>query len=185
MFQETMRQWTYPKELRIAAPCDSYSVLLNALRRALSAARPPTADDTRRSRSKSGELDATALAQIATHLWRLRNKMADIGSGRPREEFRRAYRHLEAAWDVLTEAGLDIVDPAGRPFDHGQSLRALAFQPVAGLKRRMIMETINPTILLCGKVIQAGEVIVGIPEDCLSDEDQQGAHGKNDDRLRN
>jgi hypothetical protein len=165
MLQETIRQWIYPKELRITAPREGFSAALNELKSMLLATRPSPAAAGRQPDPEGGAaVDAAALAQIGTHLWRLKNKMVEPGSKRPREEFSRAYRHLDAAWDVLFEAGVEVLDLTGRPFDHGQSLRPLAFQPVPGLQRRMIMETISPSILLRGKVIQSGEVIVGVPE---------------------
>jgi hypothetical protein len=170
MLHETIRQWIYPKELRIAAPGDDFTAALNTMRSVLQAPQPfPAFDGHQPSREGDGPVDTAALAQIGTHLWRLRNKMVEPGSKRPREEFIRAYRHLDAAWDVLAEAGIEILDLTGRPFDHGQSLQPLAFQPVSGLKRRMIIETISPSILLRSKVIQAGEVIVGVPENHMEE----------------
>jgi hypothetical protein len=165
MLQGTIRQWIYPKELRIAAPREDFSATLNALSKLLQAPEPSPAVDSRQPSQDGSPLDSGAVAQIGTHLWRLKNKMVEPGLKRPRGEFSRAYRHLDAAWDVLTEAGVEILDLTGRPFDHGQSLRPLAFQPVPGLQRRMIVETISPSILFLGKVIQAGEVIVGVPEE--------------------
>jgi hypothetical protein len=140
------------------------SSTFNALRTELEKSQQSAArSDTVRPHHDDGPLNTKALAQIGTHLWRLKNKMIEPGLKRPRDEFSRAYRHLDAAWDVLSEAGIEILDLTGRPFDHGQSLRPLAFQPVTGLKRRTIVETVSPSILLRGKVIQAGEVIVGVP----------------------
>ena len=165
MLQQIIRQWIYPKELRISQPRADLSRTLNALRAALveKSTQQPTAIGTVPYAQDDGPLNAKALAQIGTHLWRLKNKMVEPGLKKPRDEFSRAYRHLDAAWDVLTEAGIEILDLTGRPFDHGQSVRPLTFQPIAGLARRTIVETITPNILLRGRVIQAGEVIVGVP----------------------
>lgn len=166
MLQQIIRQWIYPKELRISQPGADLPCILNALRAALveKSTAQATAIETVRYGQDDGPLNAKALAQVGTHLWRLKNKMIEPGLKRPRDEFSRVYRHLDAAWDVLAEAGIEIVDLTGRPFDHGQSVRPLAFQPVVGLERRVIVETVSPSILLRGKVVQAGEVIVGVPD---------------------
>jgi hypothetical protein len=166
MLQQIIRQWIYPKELRISQPRTDLPCTLNALRAALVEKLTPqaTATETMQYGQDDGPLNTKALAQVGTHLWRLKNKMIEPGLKKPRDEFSRVYRHLDAAWDVLAEAGIEILDLTGRPFDHGQSVRPLTFQPIAGLKRRTIVETVSPSILLRGKVIQAGEVIVGIPE---------------------
>lgn len=164
MLREIIRQWIYPKELRIPQPAADLSCTLNVLKSALAKSQEPEVTiNTVRATRDDGPLDTKALAQIGTHLWRLKNKMLDPGLKRPRDEFSRAYRHLDAAWDVLSEAGIEILDLTGRPFDHGQSLRPLAFQSIAGLERRTIVETVSPSILVRGRVIHAGEVIVGVP----------------------
>src|SRR5262245_50464225 len=110
MLRESIRQWIYPRELRIAAPREDYSDALSALGRMLQALQCSRAINSRQPSQEGGPLDAGTLAQIGTHLWRLKNKMVEPGLKRPRDEFSRAYRHLDAAWDVLTEAGVEILD---------------------------------------------------------------------------
>jgi hypothetical protein len=67
-------------------------------------------------------------------------------------------------WDALKENGLEIQDHTGDPYDSGQSLKAPAFEPTPGLKEETVIDTIKPSIYLDGKMIQMGEVVVGIPE---------------------
>jgi hypothetical protein len=124
MLQQIIRQWIYPKELRISQPRADLPCTLNALRAALveKSTKQATAIETAPYSEDDGPLNAKALAQVGTHLWRLKNKMIEPGLKRPRDEFSRVYRHLDAAWDVLAEAGIEILDLTGRPFDHGQSV---------------------------------------------------------------
>ncbi|MBW2559148.1 MAG: hypothetical protein JRD69_10020 [Deltaproteobacteria bacterium] len=104
------------------------------------------------------------LADVGTSLWRLRQKMLHPGTDRPLEEMRRAYRHLESMWDAFTQANIEIQDHTNELFDSGMSLKAITFQPMAGIAREMVIETIKPSIYFKDKAIQIGEVIVGTPE---------------------
>lgn len=104
------------------------------------------------------------LAEIGTGLWRLRQKMIQPGTEKPLEEMRRAYRHLESVWDTLQQDGVTVYDHTGEDFDAGKSLKVLAFQPTAGLRRERVIETIKPTVYAGDEMVQMGEVIVGTPE---------------------
>ena len=44
-----------------------------------------------------------ALATIATNAWRTRNKMTDEDTGEAKDEMKRAYRHIEALFEALSE----------------------------------------------------------------------------------
>lgn len=104
------------------------------------------------------------LAELATGLWRLRQRMLQPGTGDPSEPMRWAYRHFEAVWDVLTQARIEVQDHTGAPFDPGMSLKVIAFQPTPGMDREIVTETIRPSVYYKGESIQMGEVIVGTPE---------------------
>lgn len=149
------RQFLFPKEFRIdQSPwSDEWLETLRKLA-ALPPPPPSTPDDKERIRF---------LADLATGVWRLRSKMIEPGTERPKEQFRREYRHLESVWDVLTQAGMEIQDHTGKPFDSGQALKALAFQPTSGVRRERVQETVKPTIYFKGRHIQMGEVIVESP----------------------
>lgn len=105
------------------------------------------------------------LAGVAVHLWRIKKRMTNE-NGEPLEEFRRNFRHVQAALDDLTNSQIEIKD-----FDHQiipengvLSIRVLAYQPTAGISSEQIIETVKPAIYYKGETIQHGEVIVGIPE---------------------
>lgn len=154
-----LRQLQYPKEFRIA-PLDLVSTLE---RLAGTLAALSTVPQTQPSDLAQAHL----LAEVGTGLWRARQKMLEPGTNRPKEEMRRAYRHLESVWDALTQAGMEIIDPIDSLFDPGMSLKAIAFQPTPGIQREKVIETIKPVIYYKGEPIQMGEVIVGIPESSL------------------
>ncbi len=166
-FALAVRQWRFPKEFRIAPavwPPDLIEAWERLADSLASAARQlsPSSPHPDHERLRM-------LAELGVGLWRLRQKMVEPGTERPREEMRRAYRHLESVWDVLAEAGVSIQDHTQEAFDPGMSLRVIAFQPVAGLRREQVIETIKPTIYYQGQIIQMGEVIVGAPENSASD----------------
>lgn len=111
-----------------------------------------------------GELD-NFMIDMATSLWRLKQKMLRPGSVEPLDEMKRAYRHFESAWDALTSVGVEVFDHTNIAYDAGLSLKVVAFQPVVGLKRETILETIKPTVRFRGKQIQMGAVVVGKPSE--------------------
>jgi hypothetical protein len=105
------------------------------------------------------------IADVSTGLWRLRQQMLEPGTDRPRDEMRRSFRHLVSTLDALSDAGIRIQDHTNDPFRLGLSLKVLAYQPVEGLTKEKIIETIRPSIYYKDKRIQMGEVVVGTPEE--------------------
>jgi len=145
------RQLLFPIEFLIDQPAWSDD-WLEALRKLADLPPPPSGpDDNERIRF---------LADLATTVWRLRSKMVKPGTERPKEQFRREYRHLESAWDVVTLAGMEIQDHTGDLFDSGQALKVLAFQPTYGVQSERVQETVKPTIYFKGRHIQMGELFV-------------------------
>lgn len=106
------------------------------------------------------------LAEVAVHLWRIKKRMTHEESGEPLEEFRRHFRHVQAALDDLTNSQIEIKDFDRQiiPENGVLSIRVLAYQPTAGISSEQIIETVKPAIYYKGETIQHGEVIVGIPE---------------------
>jgi hypothetical protein len=139
-----LRQLRFPAEFRIAAlpsPHDAIEQLVARLQAIPIPAEPPAGDVAERAAGETAHpdpapLDDRAVADLATGLFRLRARMLEPGTDRPREEVRREYRHLLSVWDGLAEAGIQIQEHTGAPFDSGLSLRVVAFQPTPGASSR-------------------------------------------------
>lgn len=160
MISATVRQWWMPREFRIGKPALPRTVLtaLAEAASAVSAAAPESDDPVDTS---DPALGASTVADVATSLWRLRSRMpADADGGRARS----MSRQLEAAWDALEAAGVEIQDHVNDPFDPGLSITVVAYQPTPGLRREQVIEAVRPTVYLSDRVIQKAEVIVGTPE---------------------
>src|SRR5882757_10100655 len=109
---------------------------------------------------------ATALngsvANIVTNLWRAKAKMIEPDTGEPKEEMRRAYRHIEGALEAFNQLGLRLSDMVNQPYDAGLPVKVLTFQPTPGLSRDTILEVVRPTVIWQDTLLQMGEIVVGI-----------------------
>ncbi len=105
-----------------------------------------------------------SMAGLATQVWRSRNRIIDPATGEPREEMRRVHRHIEGAFEIFTEMGLSIKDWLNQPYDAGLPVKVLTFQPTPGIERDTVLEAVRPTVIWKDRLLQMGEVIVGIPQ---------------------
>lgn len=158
----TFRQWLYPREFRIEEMSQSpewQAALIDVAQmlRAIAAREPPVTSD------ENDKAMVRALCDLANGVWRLKTRMIDGATGRPKEQFRREYSHVESLWDVLAEAGIEIQDHTGQRVSPGLSLREIERIPVLGLSHARVQETIKPTIYFKGNHVQKGEVIVEEP----------------------
>ncbi|GGU97678.1 hypothetical protein GCM10010182_12480 [Actinomadura cremea] len=179
-----LRQWRYPREFRIAAPAWPAAALaeLTELARLEAAAEEAAAEEAAAKAAEPPARPAAAsappadtltdvpvqepagltgrsLADVATNLWRLRARIERMD-----DPPRALVRHLESAWDAFADAGVEIKDHAGEPFDHGLAMSVAAYQPTPGLHREQVIETVRPGVYLADRSIQMAEVIVGTPE---------------------
>lgn len=106
----------------------------------------------------------SSLAALATNIWRAQSKMIDPKTGEPREETRRLYRHIEGALEAFATMGVRLCDWLGQPYDAGLPLKVLSFQPTSELARDTVIEAVRPAIFWQDRLLQVGEVIVGIPQ---------------------
>lgn len=104
-----------------------------------------------------------SLATLATHVWRAKSKLVDPATGQPSEETRRAYRHVQAAYETFAQMGLTMNDWIDQPFDPGLPVKVLTFQPMPNLMRDTVVEAVRPTVIWRDQLLQLGEVVVGIP----------------------
>lgn len=125
--------------------------------------RVPKPEAATEPRTAPSEVWLKAVVPLATNAWRLHRKMVDQDTNEPREEYRKMYRHVEAMYDALKSAGVEIDDPSGQPYDSGMALKVVSFEQRVGISREEIIETIKPTITWNRKPIQIGEVVVGTP----------------------
>ncbi|MFT3829235.1 MAG: hypothetical protein QM691_05950 [Opitutaceae bacterium] len=104
-----------------------------------------------------------ALAALATHVWRAKMRMLDAKTGEPREETRRLYRHIEGAMEAFGALGVRLSDWLDQPYDAGLPVKVLSFQPTPELVRDTVIEAVRPAVFWQDRLLQVGEVIVGIP----------------------
>jgi hypothetical protein len=109
------------------------------------------------------ELDGSLFVDLGCATWRLHQRMFDKDTGEARDEFRQLARHVATIRDRLAELGLQIQDHTGKPYDSGQSLEVLAFQPTDGIPSETVIETVRPSLYLREHRILKGQVIVGTP----------------------
>jgi hypothetical protein len=150
---DDLSQRRFPEAFRIGPP-PWPAELQGPLERMI---RPGTADA-----GEAGWIEL--LKKLATELFRARKRMLKPGTTEPLEELRRPYRHIEAMWDLLHQAEIEVQDHDGNRFEAGLELTVIAFQPTAGLNRETVIETIRPSIYHKGQLLQRGEVVVGKPE---------------------
>jgi len=102
--------------------------------------------------------------ELANSAWDLRRSTTDLRSPDANPSISRIARHVDRLWESLEQAGVSIQDHTNQPFDSGQSLDVLAFQPTAGIDREVVIETIRPTVYLQDHRIQIGQIIVATPQ---------------------
>jgi hypothetical protein len=105
------------------------------------------------------------LADVATGVWRVRRRLGAGQAAQPVPDLRRLIRDVEALWDALAQAGVQVLDHTGAVYDPAEAVQVTAFQPASGLDRERVLETLRPTIYFGGEWIQMGEVVVGTPAD--------------------
>lgn len=105
-----------------------------------------------------------SIAALATHIWRAQTRMVDPKTGAPREETRRLYRHIEGALEALTGMGVRLSDWIDQPYDAGLPVKVLSFQPTPEVTRDTVIEAVRPAVFWQDRLLQVGEVIVGIPQ---------------------
>jgi hypothetical protein len=120
--------------------------------------RPATSDGPPEARELLGPL-----AQIATNAWRLKVRMIDAETGEPKEQTAKLYRFVEGLFRALDEAGIQVVDKTGKPYDEGMPEKVISFEQTPGLAREQIIDTVRPTIRWRERPLCNGEIIVGLP----------------------
>lgn len=100
---------------------------------------------------------------LGTGLFRMQKSMVDPETHKVPDQYSRVMRHLQSVFDVLEENGVLIKDHTGEEWVDGRNISAIAFQPIVGYSKELVLETIRPSIFVGNNHIQQGQVIVGTP----------------------
>lgn len=158
-WRSALRQLLYPRDLRIAAPVWPAG-LVAALEQLARDPAPERAPEQATAPAVERAYDERLFAEVATGLFRARQAIqAGAEPQRPR-----AQRHVESAVGALAGAGIEILDPTGRPYDTGLiGLEVIAFEDTPGIARETVVETIRPGVYINGRCVQESQVVVGVP----------------------
>lgn len=104
------------------------------------------------------------IADIATAVWRMRDKFKKVNIDDLPDEITKANRHLESIWDTLKSAKVEIRGHTNEKYVPGMALKVIAFQPTSSVQTEKIAETIKPSVFYKDILIQVGEVIVATPD---------------------
>jgi hypothetical protein len=162
-----MRQWCYPPEFRIPRPPgqpleDDVNTVLQTLSEAIRSLSAEASGAEIQPLANAVD-DHAFIGDLATRLWRLRNCLQQPGSQEPAAGVERGYRHLERLFARLEDLGIRVVDRTGGFYDPGMALTVVSSEPMDGIGRKIIKETITPTVYKNEELIQVSQVVVGIP----------------------
>ncbi len=103
------------------------------------------------------------VADIGTQIWRAQRRLCTL----PKEskEHNKLSRDLESSVTALKQLGFEIKDFVGQDYVTGMAVNVIASQTKETLKKDLIIETFKPTIYYNGKIIQRGDVVIGIPKE--------------------
>ena len=157
-FKTRVGQWWVPAEFRLPEP-EFTREQLDLLEELIQLIAPNI------SRVESATRDglvqmANFLVDLGTGIWRIRRKIE--GLSRMPREIRDALYSLESMWMSMSEGGVEIVDHIGT-VPSPREAKIIETREVTGLAREQVIDTVKPTILLRGELVQLGEVIMGKP----------------------
>ena len=106
------------------------------------------------------QMSISAACELATECWRLsRLNKASFLYTNDRLVLERSVRRLN---EMLDRMGVRLIDIAGTTYDPGIAAEVLDVQVDSSLPSdtSMVEETVLPTVMCNGKVVQAGQIIV-------------------------
>ena len=163
-----LRQWTYPPELRIAAPEGEGVVplVLEATSRARAAAQAAEEAAKEAATAPGAALPKTLAIELANQCFNLGRNLAQMEGDEalaPRRQ--RLGRVLDRMNRILEEHGVRWVDLTGQRYEEGrldfQSLGPP--QEVAGVTEPIIRQTECPAVFIQDKLVQTARGIVARP----------------------
>ncbi len=106
------------------------------------------------------QMPITAACELATECWRLSklNKASFLYTN-DRLVLERSVRRLN---EILDRVGVRLIDIAGTTYDPGIAAEVLDVQVDSSLPSdtSVVEETVLPTVMCNGKVVQAGQIVV-------------------------
>lgn len=169
---DSVRQLHFPAEFRIVSPF----LLLDREKETGGddKQQPPSSpvDMPEDSAQEKNVASYKLVAELATCLWYLKTKYfkrewEDDTNDDEEPRVRRALGRLDKGIDALKENGIEVQDPTNKRYPQGGEgmMRPIQFQPTAGLSFEMVTETVVPIIYFAERLIQRGEVFVGVPQE--------------------
>lgn len=110
-------------------------------------------------------LPADALVQLADEAWRLGQRAGRLSRASGPEIARGVLDSAERLKAVLNEMGLTFEDHTGKPYRHEERLDVAQVDgEVSESSSLWITQTVKPTVMLEGRVIRHGQVILSSNE---------------------
>jgi hypothetical protein len=129
----------------------------------------PNPPEARAEHKTSSSLPIELAAEVANCLWYVKTKHFQC-SWNDQElqgddaRMRRTLVRINTCTQALAEAGLELVDPIGKPFPKGaEGLMKARFTPTAGIVDEFVSETMRPIVYFRRQIVQRGEVFVAVP----------------------
>lgn len=169
---DSMRQFCFPAQFRIAAPLLLPEKAEEIGRVEEQQPLQPSKDDPEGFIQERERLTPKLVAELATCLWYLKTKYFKrewandaIDDDEPR--VRRALGRLNKSIDALKESNIEIHDPTNKRYPQGGEgmMKPIQFQPTAGLTFEKVTETVTPVIFFSDRLLQRGEVFVAVPQE--------------------
>jgi hypothetical protein len=175
-FIPPLKQYLYPRELRLPNPLyisniyneeqlEEWSAnlikfqLLTVQKQAASVVQQK---DEEREKS-IGDL-FYLLTNIVTGVWKTHQRLIAMGADQLSSENRKLFRTIDSTLQTIKQSGVEVIDRTNEPYVNGMTEKVLTFQPIPELEKETIIETLKPSILYKGQIIQYGEIIVGQPK---------------------
>ena len=105
------------------------------------------------------QIEMGALRELSIECWRLGRAAEAAPDTQNRAALLRAARRVS---EVLASCGVEVVDLAGRTYDPGFVAEVIDVmeQPRLGEDEAVVGETVLPTLLFRGEIIERGQIIV-------------------------
>ena len=77
---------------------------------------------------------------------------------------------VEYFGDSLRELDVEIIDRKGTPYRDGETIEVLHSDAPEGSTDLVITEAIRPTVKVSGRIVQPGQVVLGVSGDAQEEE---------------